>query len=86
MKTVEELLNDKVFTEKLKAAKSLEEIADLFKEQGVDVTAEEIKAAAKEKAGEELDEQDLENVAGGVKARTVLKIAYWVVRTVRWLI
>ena len=61
-------LNDKLF-EKAKNAKSVEELVAIAKENGVELTAEEAKnyfAQLNQKNGE-LDDDELDNVAGGTK-------------------
>lgn len=64
---LEELKGNGEFTEKVNKAESYEELADLFSEEGLEVTAEEISDFANEiKTFEgELKEDDLESVAGG---------------------
>ena len=58
--------------EKAKEAKSAEELLELAKENGVEMTVDEAKtyfAQLSPKSGE-LDDDDLDNVAGGACART----------------
>lgn len=61
----EELLEDEDFAAKVEEAKSLKELAGIFGEKGVKVTVAELESAMKEDANGELDEDGLENVAGG---------------------
>ena len=90
MKTVEELLNDKSFIEKLEAAKSCDEVAALFREQGIELTAEELAEEMKKIQSSELSEMDLEDVAGGGKAwnaiKTGGKVAWWLIQHSRFLL
>lgn len=62
--TIEELAKDEAFVAKMKAAKDFAEAAALLNAQGIEVTAEELEAIAAAQNGE-LDEDALENVAGG---------------------
>lgn len=69
MKTLQELYaeiigNDELKKAYLEAAKG-GKIAEFMKANGCDATAEEIKAFLKEKANQELSEEELDNVAGG---------------------
>ena len=69
----EELMQNKEFTAKLQAAKDYEERAELFRQQGVDTSAEALEAAVKLTASNglsgELGEDALESVAGGVSGK-----------------
>ena len=60
------------FEEAIEKTSTTEEIIDLYKSQGVDVTEEELKEMAGPDNGEELTEEALEDVAGGA--------VYWRVR------
>lgn len=62
--SINELLNDVAFTEQVKAATSLDEVAKLLCEKGIEVTAEQLENAMKAEEGE-LDIGALDNVAGG---------------------
>lgn len=68
--------NRKLSLEEFEAAiektNTVEEVIDLYKSQGVDVTEEELKEMAGPDNGEELTEEALEDVAGGA--------VYWRVR------
>lgn len=71
--SLEELMQDKDFTAKLQAAKDYEEMAELFRQQGLDTSAEALEAAVKmaKDSGEsgELGEDALEAVAGGISGK-----------------
>ena len=64
--TVQNLMQDDAFKAKLEKAEDLDAMAALFQAEGIQVTGADLEAAA-EKYNEmdELQEQDLENVAGG---------------------
>ena len=64
--TVQNLMQDDTFKAKLEKADDLDAMAALFQAEGIQVTGADLYAAA-EKYDEkgELQEQDLENVAGG---------------------
>ena len=65
--TIEELKTDKAFMEKIENAESIAEIVALFKDKGIDVTEEQLEAAADYYGKrEELSEDSLERVAGGI--------------------
>lgn len=69
----EELMQDQEFTAKLQAAKDYEEMAELFRQQGLDASAEALEAAVKmargSSEGGELGEDALEAVAGGISGK-----------------
>ena len=56
------------FTKKLESAQNLDEVLVMVKEQGVEITKEEVEAALKKLDEGELDENSLEDVAGGAAA------------------
>jgi predicted ribosomally synthesized peptide with nif11-like leader len=62
---VNELLRDAEFVGKIKEMDSLEEIAAAFSERGIEVTADELKAAAELSENGELPADALDNVSGG---------------------
>lgn len=62
---IDELVQDESFKEKIKAAKSLEDVASILSANGIAVSSEDIAAAFSHDGNEELDESALENVAGG---------------------
>ena len=53
------------FEEAIEKANTVEEVIDLYKSQGIDVTEDELKKIVGSDEGEELTEEDLDNVAGG---------------------
>lgn len=53
------------FEEAIEKANTIEEVIDLYKSQGIDVTEDELKAMAGPEDGDELTEEALEDVAGG---------------------
>ena len=70
MEQLNQLLENEAFMEKVTSAGSVEEIAAIFAENGVELSTEEIKGMIQEvisgkTAGGELDETALEGVAGG---------------------
>ncbi len=68
VKAVEELLKDEAFAADMQMAEDLGELVSLFAEHGVPVTCEELAALQNAVFGKggELDENDLEGVAGGL--------------------
>lgn len=72
-----EALQDQEFAEKLLALETAEEAQAMLKEKGIEVSLEDLKAAAAyvgKSASGELSEDDLEDVAGGSAAQIGLKI------------
>ena len=68
---LEALKNDQAFVEKLGQAKNDEEILALLDEQGIHLTAGQLNEA---RGGNgELDEDALEDVAGGVRVRDITR-------------
>lgn len=65
MRIIEELKTDSEFLAKLADAKDENEAKVLFAERGIKVTCEELKAIRNGDTSDELDENTLENVAGG---------------------
>ena len=51
--------------EKLKAAKSAEELVEIAKANGAEITAEDAQKLFSQISGGELSEDDLEKIAGG---------------------
>ena len=62
---LEELMQNGEFTEKLEKAKDLDEVVAMIKEEGVEITIEELRAAIEQNDEGELDEDKLEAVSGG---------------------
>lgn len=73
MNKIEELKHDPVFAEKIQKAESLSEVAKLFSDEGVKVTEAELQAEA-EKDNDELNEDALDSVTGGVGVVAVVKV------------
>ena len=63
--TLEELQKDEEFKKQIEDAQSFEEVAEIFKSRGVDVTVEQLKNSIEENKDGELGEEELEDVAGG---------------------
>lgn len=66
----EELMKDEAFVAQLGKAKDLNEVAELFREKGIDTEAQALeKLLNYAESDGELDEDALENVAGGISAK-----------------
>lgn len=83
---IKELFNNEEFVKKFQALEEIERLGDLFKEFNTDLTDEEVsdfvKAAIVTKQGDELGEDDLETVSGGlgwgaVAATWSFAVSYW---------
>ena len=62
---VQALMQDEQFKAKLSQAEDLEAMAALFRNEGFEITGEDLKAAVEQQGEGELSEESLENVAGG---------------------
>jgi len=62
---LEQLKNDPAFIEEIRNAEDAEEMAKLFMAKGIEVTTAQIEALFQEEGEGELNEDDLDNVAGG---------------------
>lgn len=62
---LEELMQDEEFTAKLEKAKDLDEVLAMLKEQGIELSKENLETAVRQLDESELDESSLEAVAGG---------------------
>lgn len=63
---LEQLEQDPLFAEALSKASTVDEIADLLNEKGIEISPEALQdALGKENVETELDENSMENVAGG---------------------
>ena len=73
MTEIKTLMENKEFSEKIALTETTEEVIAVFAEYGVTVTAEDLDAAlaAAKVGGDEISENDLDNVAGGVVASCV---------------
>lgn len=63
---LETLMQNEEFNARMEACKTVEEAAEIMREYGLEVTAEQLKAALRAEKESELDETQLENVAGGI--------------------
>ncbi len=75
VKKLEEILADQEFVKKLLGIETAEEVQQALKEKGVELSLEEINEIHKQiiqqlESGEELDKEQLKNVAGGGVIRT----------------
>ena len=72
-------VNNEVITKALAEAQNVDEMVAAFADQGIEITAEELRMAAKdalsETYGEELSESDLEGVSGGSNYSWAVKTA-----------
>ena len=66
--TLEELVQNEEFMRQCREADSIDAVAKLFSNQGIAVTEEELEKLMV--PDDELSEEDLENVAGGIKKLT----------------
>lgn len=76
---IEELSKSPAFLEAMKAAESKADIQRVFQENGLELSREEVDAfvvLSEKELSDELDIQELENVAGGVDPLTVLTWAW----------
>ena len=62
---LEELMQNEEFTAKLEKAKDLDEVLAMLKEQGIELSKENLETAVRQLDESELDESSLEAVAGG---------------------
>ncbi len=65
-------MEDKAFLARIEAADDLEEIKKMFNEKGYEIDVDALQAAVVSKQGE-LNENDLEEVTGGISLRDVGK-------------
>ena len=83
----EELMQDAEFAAKMEAAENAAEIVELLKTKGIETTEEELEKAYNQaaKSGDELNEGDLENVAGGLSVgmMVLLGLGFWLWRNGR---
>lgn len=77
-----QLAGDEEFLQKLGETESFEDVAELFTEQGVEITAEELKAAMADEPEGELDEAALSEVAGGVSLIDRVRILIGIFRPI----
>ncbi len=74
MDKIEMLLQDEAFLDKMQDATSIEDLVKLFAENGVEITAEEVRDLAVQArsyahGADELDADALDSVAGGFSLR-----------------
>jgi len=77
---IKNLISDEGFRKECEAASNLDEIISLFAAKGVVVTADELKGFA----GDELSEEELTDVAGGLSFWDAINPGYWLGRLVKW--
>ncbi len=77
------LVNDEEFTAKLQGAKNLEEVTEILKSCGINVTADDLKTAYTQTQEKELDEDALDTVAGG-RLTIIWPIIPWIPRWLFW--
>ena len=63
---IEALLQDEAFAKEVNEAKNLEDVARLFNDKGIEVSAADIQKAMDSSDSGELSEENLEAVAGGL--------------------
>ena len=70
---IKEVFSDEAFVNSLMELENVEDVQKALSEKGLDFSPEEIEAIRKGLVGEdeELGEDDLENVAGGVSVETI---------------
>lgn len=62
---IEDLICGESFKARIQSAQSLDEVAEVLSENGINVSSKDIEAALAQNSSDELDESSLENVAGG---------------------
>lgn len=72
--SMDDLMQNEAFKEALSSAKSLEEVASLLRENGLDVTEKDLEALAEKQNEGELDENALEDVSGGMLGPAVITL------------
>ena len=65
---LETLMQNEEFNSRMEACETVEEAAEIMREYGLEVTAEQLRAALNSEKEGELGEEALENVAGGMIA------------------
>lgn len=73
---IEEILKDETFVAQLKTAESLDEVVQVCKEKGIDVTVADLEAAMNAEESE-LDAGELDNVAGGLSVADAFYAGYY---------
>ncbi len=63
---LETLMQNEEFNSRMEACGTVEEAAEIMRQYGLEVTAEQLRAALAAAKEGELDENNLEDVAGGV--------------------
>lgn len=64
-KKIAQIMEDKTANEKLEQANGIQEVADILREYGADVSVEELKSIVFTSSEDELSAEDLELVVGG---------------------
>lgn len=81
MPGIQHLFEDKGFVEKVIACTTSEEMAQLFSENGVEISAIELKMVFDKSPEEkEIDEETLENITGGTIVSTIVN---WIKKQLR---
>ena len=63
---LETLMQNEEFSARMESCGTVEEAAAILREYGLEVTTDELLAVLSAETGDELDESDLEQVAGGI--------------------
>ena len=63
---LETLMQNEEFNARMESCGTVEEAAAIMRGCGLEVTADELRAALSAETGDELDESDLEHMAGGI--------------------
>lgn len=63
---LQELQNDMEMKELIEKAQSLEDVVEIFKSRGVEVTVNDLEKSLKDEGADELEESQLEDVSGGI--------------------
>ena len=74
---IKELVTNEEFKAAAGKVETVEEAVELCKAHGVEITGEELVEAIKKSNSEELNEEALDNVAGGGKYSTALGYVYY---------
>ena len=80
MRKLEELIQDEAFRKEMGACTDLKQIVELFAKEGISVTEAELKqtmAEVQSQMGEELGEEALDHVAGGIAVATCGAYLLW---------
>ena len=84
--TVEELMQNEEFLAKFAETEDMEAAAKLIKEYGADVTVDDIREAMNTVKSDELSEENLEDVAGGLSVGMIVGGVRVTIAILRWLL